>query len=806
MNTTARRYRVVFSGHTRNGFEPAQVRTTLAQALGLNSAQVQRLFADGARHTLKRTASREEAQRYVLRLARMGAIASVESEAAAPPPAKVKKPAVKAAGKASAPPKAVAAKPARKPSPLPTYVPLSSNLLLRPLLHLAAGLEVAFTLLYALFLLLLASGVFYYSLFTLWASAIVSNPLLAMPLQLLCFILGAIALALLAKPLLSLTGIHHRGINLSPHQEQDIYLFVEDLCQRQALPVPQEIRLGNDSGVQFKHRRGLLGFQRGETSLILGTPLLATASTNQLAAAIVQASELFRPSCAPRSGFIVLAANRWMHRAVYGEDALDRGLLRWRDEGRISDGLVSALQRLFSFSRRLMQLRLSISRGVERRLVHRLVSDADGRATALAGNKGFGEFVESQRLIEHALATLQPELRQHWNNKGTLPQDLIQQLLQHLRSYPAALHGRLSAEQERIKADTADIFPSDAQRLQAHSAAQREPEYNCLSPAMTLLHYFPKLVLTMSLRFYHNRLGIPVTPDKLIRVLPRGSAEAEHEQRTRHFFNGLWQPPTPLKLGLALQGLEDAATARNSWQQAGRKIEQAKNTAHADLQRLHEIEAEMIDGSSRELLYKSEMWRELGESKPRKDELEAFYEECRHREGDHEVALQKVREQLKPYSQRLSAALSLLPHTVENGEQLLREARQLVAVNDRIDAAHSALRELQLHTRLLQVLLSYRRDHKQARLDDRVAEQTSDINQRLTTIGVALKEVATPFSAPLGGEKLMDYLLLEAYQDETPEGDFDRGNDVVERLSRLQKRLLARLIELAQQTEQTLAD
>lgn len=798
---TAAQYRVVFNGDVRKGFEQDKVRQTLARQLGLNEAQAEQLFRGDKKHTLKRTASEEEARHYIMLLARFGAVASIEPHSGEEPD----EPDVDQPQKKSHAPRTEAKQPAvrRHHRPLPKYSPLPRNGLFRARLYLAATVETLFTLVYALLLLAVLAGTFYYSLFTLWASAVIDHPILALAVQFLCFPLGIIVLVLLAKPLLSLRRPHNRGISIPAGQEPDLHMFIEDLCQRMALPLPREIRLNNDVAINMHHYRGPLGFWRGETVLTLGVPLLAAMNASQLAALIVQAILSARGPQSPRLSFLVVAGNRWLHRAVYGEDALDLALKRWLAQGRLSPALVAPLQAAFAASRKLMTLRLIISRMLERRLVHRLIAEADKRAFALAGSEGFSHMLEQQRLLQFSAGEVVPGLEQQWREEGKLPDDLVQAILQQARSYPATIHEQLRLRQEAEKASSGDIIPSDAQRIKSLSKQHLVPGYDCLSPANTLLRYFAKLAHAMTVRYYHKRLNIPVTPDKLIHPQVKGSAEYELGRVVNDFFNDMPLLQLPLKLGLLLQGKADAADARHQLDEAIRQCDNGRTRAGHEYRHCLEAEERLLDSSLRETMIRADLWRELGEEKPRKGELEAFHKLCRDNEDEYEEALVKMRPYLKPYANRLTAAIALLKFEspVDEAEKLFREANFLIGVYDRIETVLPQLRSLRLHTALLQLLLSYRSGRKQPRLHDRIQEQAADIRQQLTGIRVALKDVANPYPAPRGGKKLMNYLLLESYTEETPTGDFDRGNDVVERLSLMQTRILARLIGIAQQAE-----
>lgn len=793
---TVSQYQIVFSGQLRRGFDPERVRDALARQLQLSPDAAARLFDTDKRHLLGRAASQEEARRHLLRLARLGVIARIEAPAAEQPTAG-ETPAAGEATKAPTPQKTQTAR------HLPRFAPLPNNALFRAVLFACAGFEILAALLYALLLSGVMAGTFYYDIFTLWASNLVGHPLLALGLQLLCFPLGVLTLLLLAKPLLALRWLPHRGVRITPAEEPDLHAFVEDVCQRIGQSAPVEIRLNNDAAVNLYHHKGWIGFLRGRFVLCLGVPLVASLNSSQLAALIAQTILTFRGRHSPRASYLVMGANRWLQHAIHCDDAFDAGLRNWCDKGRLSPGMVRMLQRLIQWSRRMMKLRLMFSHLLERRLIHRLIAEADKRAYRLAGSEGFTQLLEQQRLLACATEEVNDALQQQWNTQGTLPDDMIEQLLVRARRYPAEIHNRLRHEQEQEKALTRDTIPGDAQRIKRLSRHHCVPAYACLSPANTLLRHFSKLVRTMSLRYYHNRLRIPVTPDRLRHQVISGSLEAQIDERLDHYFHGLVCPALPLGLARLMQEMGDPKVASGQWKQALRRSRDEFSRATLEYNSLLDAEEKLLQDAMHETLYRAELWRQLGDEKPRKEELESFYQQCRNSENAYEEALQKMAQFLEPYARRLAAALALLKARAKpgHGDKLSGEAQRLLEVFERIEAVLPQLRALKLHTHLLQTLLSYQGTHRQARLDDRIDEQAADIRQHLTSIRVALKDVANPYPAPRGGKMLMDYLLLESYTEATPAGDFDRGHDVVQRLGFLRRRLLARLVAIAGQVE-----
>lgn len=779
---TATKYSIVFSGKTCEGYERKQVAITLAQKLRLNAEQVKRLF-DGADHTIKRTATVEDAQRVVEKLAQMGAVARI-----APPPGKT------------------AAKPAPSPravnKPLSPFAPLKSAHQFRSLLYLVLGVEGAISTAYLFLLLFIADLAF----LTLWASPNSEYPLLILMAQLISLPLLTTLLLLLAKPLLSLRSRPYRGILLSDQQEPDLHMFVQDICERLGVIAPVEIRLNNDVTV-LMHHRGPLGFWRNEFVLTIGVPLIAALKTNQLAALLARELICFRTPEAPRAGFLLMAHHRWLHTSLHREDAFDQGLKRWQEQGRLSAGTVEKLQWLFALIGRLISPRHTVSRMLGKPLVHHIVAVADDAACNLAGREGLSQALEQQRLIAHTAQELIPKLQKQWDEKGVLPDDLIQLTLLSARQYPSTIHNQLRMKQEQLRAQENDIIPADSQRINRLASAQDRPGYACVSPAQTLIRYFAKLATTMTVRYYHNRLNLPITPNKLIHPVVKGSEEEQLKSALIVYFGGVLHLMQPLELQTLFDKITNVASAKKVWREAVQRLKADHTQARHDFVLNTTTEKQLADNSMREALYRAELWRKMDESKPKKDEFEAFLQQCRDVENEYEQTLKKVALHQSFYAQRLAASLAMLrpSEEEEDGDHRYMEIVMLLTVYSRIESILPKLRELKLVTSLLNILLSYQNSDRASALKDRIEEEAADIRQLIAAIKLALKDVPTPFATPRGGKVLMDYLLLDAYTEATAAGEFDRGNDIVNRLALVQKKILVKLIETAAEAEQGLS-
>ena len=786
------RYQVVFSGHLRKGYAAAEVKKSLAQRLQLPQEKVERLFA-GGRAVLKQTPSEEEARRIVMQLAATGAIATIEASNAVP-----------AAAPATTDKPTVAANDIDKGAPLRKFRPLRNKKLLRPALYLTAAIEVLFSLLYAGLVLALIGGVIVPSLSTPWVGQFVASPLLALPLQLLVIVLAGLFLLMLLKPLLALRINYHQGIPLSAGQEPDLHAFIEDVCERIGAPLPTEIRVHNDADIKTAYHRGPLGFLRNRTVLTIGVPLIAGMNCSQMAALIARHLNRYRHKFAPRATAILLAVHTWLQRAVYEQDMVDRTLQHWHDEGRLGDGMYRALQALVVPARKMVALRLYLSRLLERRVVHRIVAEADKMALVFTGTDGFIRLLDQNSLLAFAGHNLLPGLEAQWQSKGVLPDNLVQMMVLRSRQYPVSMPQKLRTLQEQQKAAIDDILPSDTQRLRRVGHKPIYGAYYCLSPAAVLFRNYSKLTHTMTLRFYHHRLQLPVSPYRLQQVSGKVSLEKFLQQRLDANFRKLYADFLPLKLRQRMRGISSVAEAKKQWSIGMARSKSEYERAKLARQRFDETEAAQVDAATLEEIYLAGLWRQWDTEKLKASELNEVHQSARDSESEHGQAAHTLEQYLKAHGMRLGAVLAALIQAegpaVESISGLRQEVHLLVSMLERIENVHAQLRELKVQTILLETLLSYRTVTRRQKLDSRIEQHAADVKHLVTAIGVALKSAPYPFS-DRKATQLMRYVLHDALTEDTPQGDFDRGNDAVEKLALVQRRALVRLVEIAQKVE-----
>ncbi len=792
-------YRVVFSGRLQEGFEPDEVKSGLATQLQLSPEKIEAFFS-GRKQVLKHATSRAKAERYSYLFNKAGLVTTVE-----------------ALGKAQhfhddEAEQAAAPEPGRR-RPLPLLKPFRTSWLYRPTLYLVALIEVVWlaayvTLLPGLLVLLLTP-----QLFGFWLFEHVGNVFAAAAVYSLTLLLAVPLIALLAKPLLSLRSKGYPTVPLSREHEPDLYDFIDDVCETVDVAPPAEILLSNDATLAVRFHEDIhRGLIKGQTVLVLGLPLLISLNTRQLAAAVAQAMHGWSPRRAPRAARFVERNFEWLHRASSEPDLIDRALQRGLKKATRNAPLLASLQRIIRWSRAPLQLHLRLSRALAGRLYQRRITDADLAARRLAGNVDFRRMLEQSRILGYAALKTIPTLTHMWQTKGELPDNIAMAVVAQASHYPDAIHDQLRSRQERKVAETHALMPSDRQRLIFLDQAQEEGRYRCDSRCATLVRRFEKLMHSITMRYYHKHLGLPVTTNNLIRTPLKGSQEYDANHFIACHFGTLYADFVPLGLHTRLAQLAPQPTSAigQHWALSMNLIERERAKAKAAMTAYHRTDDDLIAVSNRELMQRAGYGSHFGEIKLLRRQIEAIHETCREYEAKFDTTLEDVTKAATPYVGRLAATLALLgtegaETRFPGAQRMYNDVKILVSIYGKVEAVYPQLRNLRLQVLLLESLLSYDSSRAKRKLRDLITEKSDDIDRLLRSIDVSLRQARFPFAAKQHYKNLMHWVLSNSLPGDSVTALFDRGTDGMRNLALVQRLIVGHLCNVSLQVEKAFA-
>lgn len=783
-------YRVVFSGRLLDGFEQAEVKRGLASQLNLSPEKIEAFFS-GEKQVLKRADSLEKANRYVEMFTRAGLVTLVET----PEDKAQRKPVTKITAKTTA-------------HALPPLQPWKTAWLYRPALWFVALFELGTVLAWLVLTATLLVVLLHPALLAGWAFALLPAPLAAV-VYALTLMAGLLLAAMLLKPLLALHVRRHPLVMLSAEQEPDLFVFVEDICESIQVPPPAEIQLSHDATLEARFHEDLRhGLLKGQTVLVLGMPLLVSLNVRQLAAAVAQVMHGWAPREAPRAVRLIEHITDWMHRALHQHDFIDRRLDRLQPQTKWAAALHNFARRLIAWSRLPLRMNLWLSHRLAHRLLQRRTTQADAAARRLAGNADFRHMLEQSRVLAYAAHKTIPTLTRMWRDRGELPDNIAMAVVAQASYLPADVHEQLRQRQAQHIAQTRALQASDGQRLAWLDIQQEEGRYRCTTDSARLFRRFGKLMHRITMRYYHQHLHLPVTTKDLIRTPPKGSQEYEANHVIDCYFGAIYADFTPLGFETRFSQMPaDIDAALQHWTLSMALMEKERSKARTVMTTLRQCDDDLVTVSNREVMHRAGYGSYLGELPLLKKQQDEIHETCREYEAKYETALEDASKAVTPYIGRLAATLALLTipqgqARIENGANLHAEAEALVIkAGARIEHVYPQLRELRLHTLLLESLLSHDSPRAKRKLRDLIIEKTDDINRTLQSIEVILRSVPFPFPTQHKYRNVMQWVLRNALPEGGASAAVDRGIDTMQNLALLQRLVVGRLCAIALQVE-----
>lgn len=794
-------YQVVFTGKIQRGKNIDEVKRAIATTLRLAVEKTDALFS-GRKLVLKRTATLQQAEAFVRIFAGAGAIASLESADGVP--LEMAASADQGAGAASRPLPPVAAA-------LPPYRPFPANGLFKPALFVVTTLETVLTLLYLLVLVGLALLLFYHTLLSGWLFEVVPITALAALLSALLLVGGTALILLLAKPLLGLMRKKEPVFELTREVEPEFFNYVSEIAGLVGTKPPAKILVNNGAMLTVRAVWSWQGVMNRDSQLTIGLVLLSGLSSSQLAALLAQVLYPWRPGFVSLLGRILDGNIRWLHRAAYDNDIIDRKLREWQQSFAGLAPLLKKFATFASWSAKPAIWRLAVSRIYSRRLIHRWIANSDICARHVAGNSELRTAMELSRLLAFAAQNTLPELLKMWSEKGELPDNIATAVVARSSHYPLQIHMQLNTMQERRILEQGAFKPSDVQRILFTNSVEEKGQYDINAPCSVFFLRLEKLMHIMTIRYYHVHLHIPVTANKLVRVALKGSQEYDADQRVARFFGNSYSDFIALRLTGQMKKVPSTVRElAQLWRVATVKVSEEQVRAANLSIALRTADDELIELSNREILMRAGVGAAVsGLGLLRSGATEELQQQCRDSESVYEKTLGELDQVLNAYAQRLVTALALL-NTPEvrqrmfDADKLNQEVTHLLAAFEKIEANYPKLRELRMHVIVLESLLSYEAMKTSPKLRDRINEVCDDIRRILAAFAVFYRTVPFPLHTEEHYLNLLDWVQAQSSGGEGAPADYDRGNDVVRRLALMQRLIVGRLVTIALHVESVL--
>jgi Zn-dependent protease with chaperone function len=360
---------------------------------------------------------------------------------------------------------------------------------------------------------------------------------------------GLFIVLMLLKPLFARPVQEADPYSLEPEQEPIFHAFVAKVADAVGAPIPRRIEVNCIPNASASFHRGLLGLLRRDLVLTVGTPLIASLNTRQLAALIAHELGHFSQTLGMGLTGIIASITQWFARAAFEPDEWDEQMANLLEEGclgHVLGPLLVVVQLCVLVTRLILFVFALIAALLTMFLMRQMEYDADVYAARVAGFDAlaptFERISEANIGFEELAGQLEDAVV-----AGTLPDDI-----------PAYLLRRSEASQWRLNPPRTSpprlllrimqllvTHPPTVLRVERVQREGSEGVYRYEAPASDLLRHFETICKWTTLGLYHKKLGPhvqighlkPLPDDRRHREL-----RAAGHAASRRFFQGTLHP------------------------------------------------------------------------------------------------------------------------------------------------------------------------------------------------------------------------------------------------------------------------
>ena len=632
------------------------------------------------------------------------------------------------------------------------------------------------------------------------------------------YILGAITLVFLIKPLFARDSKQSAPLTLKRSSEPFLYEYVEAICESVNAPAPDSIRLVCEPNAAASFSQGLMGIVTGRMTLTIGLPLAAGMSLRQFTGVLAHEFGHFSQGGGMRLSYVVRVINFWLLKIVFLRDAWDEALERYSQNGnwRIRFLLYAARGSIW-VSRQLLFGLLWMGNAISCFLMRQMEFDADRYEARMVGHRTFAATCSrlSELSIAHQMAM--SDLRQ-FHSEGRLADDLptlIVSNVQHISPQFRKEYRKLQLARETGLFDT---HPADRERIE--NARQEDPAglfqlpgEQKDPPATVLFTKFERLCRAMTSDYYEDLLGKHFKK-KLLHPASKLIAQRDAEVEAGKALDRYFQIHVPVDRPLTLY--DDTDKPPVNPREAAYDLKAARDEMLRELEEYKDLpdryqEAENTLYTTAEALSVMDCGLRI---KARDFDLpdgSRRTAEAKHKRA--KAATQFLAAKMLVFetaaSMRISTALRILQvpkiaNAIPDGLALQDEVRIMIRDARLISGIIGGLPILRILYRRIAVLFARLGRQPSQKLIRTIIDQLEGMHTRIYEISNELKDHSYPFDHADDTMSLRDF-VIPYLPDEMDVGALVNTTQLLfERLYTLQVRLFARLTQAAEKVETVL--
>lgn len=371
---------------------------------------------------------------------------------------------------------------------------------------------------------------------------------------------GAVVVFFMFKPLFAGRPKRAQPLALNPADNPLLYAFIEKICETVGAPSPKRIDLDCELNASAGFRRGMWSMFGNDLVLTIGLPLVANLSAAEFAGVVAHEFGHFTQSVGLRLSYLIRAVNFWFIRVVYQRDAWDYALEQWAAEA--EDAWVAIIvfcaQLGVGFARLILRILMFIGLLVGGFMLRQMEYDADAWEIKLAGSENFERTQRKLATLSAAMEKMYKQVRFQWQKNQQLPDNLSELLRQQHAALPPATLQKIEDASGLERTGFFDSHPSLADRIRQARRAQDPGVFHDERPATALFSSFAHPARFVTMLYYTDEVGIPVTESMLVRVQSKtagaetAGGTAKESNLVDDYFLGVLPVLLPMRFALPL--------------------------------------------------------------------------------------------------------------------------------------------------------------------------------------------------------------------------------------------------------------
>ncbi|GMQ91177.1 MAG: hypothetical protein BMS9Abin11_0484 [Gammaproteobacteria bacterium] len=626
-------------------------------------------------------------------------------------------------------------------------------------------------------------------------------------------VIGSILVIFMIKPLFVRQGEQHKSVVLNPQQEKQLFSFVHRICQIVGAPTPKRIDVDCEVNASASFRRGLLSFFGDDLVLTIGLPLVAGFNTRQLAGVLAHEFGHFAQGTGMRLTYVIRSINYWFSQVVYHRDVWDQRLEAWSRGIDIRIGIILYAARFFVWlTRKILWCFMITGHTISCFMLRQMEFDADRYEAQLAGSNQYGTTSMRLRFTAAAAQLAYDDLAMAWD-EHRLADDLPQLVSANIGALPTDIESQFKQEVEQGRTGFFDTHPSDKERITNALQQKSAGIFRLEMPAAGLFANFKKLSERVTLHYYQNELGLPVSPDLLVSgedIEQRKKTLQDHYDALDNLTIGAFDVHHPLVLDI--ESIHTTNTPEQTLTEL-KKVRGEMGTIKSETanlaDRLNKVDERILSVRGASTLIDAGFkinHKDFSLANGDKDTVERALTKAANEKINVVNLLQEAYNLItKRFHLSFSMLGTQMVYSISMPQQLRIEVESLILSYYPLASINKTLFDFRtLYIAMTALLNNYEGNEDSEALIGKIQEIHKLILDKLHTIQSVLRDTPYLFEHGKGDISMASYIIDAEWDHEDIGMTYGVCETAVDKLSTLHVRLIGRLAFIAQQIEQAL--